>query len=479
MIMKTKTAGATGLKTRKGEVNEKQLFPNNSNPVESDLTENWQESESHSSPSGVADMDNLVYLYLSEMGQTPKLTASEEKDLGSKIEQGKYLARVEQELSERLDSLPLSSDILLEVVNRFNDSAKVFDEICELCNLDSRDSILKKATSQILHKTIDGYLDPQLIDRIAEKSGLDASAAEQALTRLSLNNLLICWQQIPGAGSRISMADFSREIQTKNFPRTLLNQETEIALHYKQIKDRAREAGDHLIIANLRLVVSIAKKFVGRGLSLSDLIQEGNIGLIRTMKKFDHRKNFKFSTYATWWIRQSISRAIADGSRTIRLPVHMVNTSKRLSATRQRLFQENGRKPSNEEISQSMGLTVTEVGQLIDAMSLEPVSLEMPIGEDDDQLSDCVEDQSIPRPEDEAADSILGEQIRKVMYTLPERERKVIELRFGLDNGNGRTLEEVSQELGITRERVRQIELKALKILREPGNRDKLRDFLF
>jgi RNA polymerase primary sigma factor len=246
----------------------------------------------------------------------------------------------------------------------------------------------------------------------------------------------------------------------------------------KQIKEQAREAGDQLIVANLRLVVSIAKKFVGRGLSLSDLIQEGNIGLIRTMKKFDHRKNFKFSTYATWWIRQSISRAIADGSRTIRLPVHMINTGKRLSATRQRLFQENGRMPNTEELSQSMGIGIDEVKDLLDALSLEPVSLETPIGDDDDQLSDCVEDQSIPRPEDEAADSLLCQQVREVMNTLPEREKRVIELRFGLDNGSSRTLEQVSQELDITRERVRQIELKALKMLREPSNKSKLADFL-
>jgi len=157
----------------------------------------------------------------------------------------------------------------------------------------------------------------------------------------------------------------------------------------------------------------------------------------------------------------------------------MVNTSKRLSATRQRLFQEFGRKPSNEELSQSMGITTTEVSELLDAMSLEPVSLEMPIGEDDDQLSDCIEDQSIQRPEDEAAEVMLSEEIRSVLSTLPERERRVIELRFGLDNGNGRTLEEVSTELGITRERVRQIELKALKILRDPHNKAKLRDFLY
>jgi RNA polymerase primary sigma factor len=442
------------------------------------VEEKWAEPDNRNAPSSVADMDNLVYLYLSEMGKTPKLNALEEKVLGSRIEQGKYLARIEQELHERLESQPLAEDIFIELIGRFIAARDVFEAVSRYCRMHTNDSVLSCAASPELHRAIDSYLDPLLIKYVAAEMGMDDTRAERSLISLSLTNLLIDWTVIKEAGQK-KMDDFVRTVQSPELTGRISQKESELALHFSRIKRDAGEASEHLIVANLRLVVSIAKKYVGRGLALSDLIQEGNIGLIRTMNKFDHRRNFKFSTYATWWIRQSISRAIADSSRTIRLPVHMVNTSKRLAATRQRLFQEYGRKPSNQEISVSMGITVEDVGELLDAMSLEPVSLEMPIGEDDDQLSDCIEDQSIQRPEDEAADAILSEEIRAVMNTLPERERRVIELRFGLDNGNGRTLEEVSTELGITRERVRQIELKALKILRDPQNKAKLRDFLY
>jgi RNA polymerase primary sigma factor len=479
MTTKTRISSRSEIKTKKATSQDLGLFPNYPNPLETENDENWHESSSGNAPSSVADMDNLVYLYLSEMGQTPKINGAKEKELGSQIEQGRYLTQLEQVISVRLESRPMATEILVELVNRFSSSGKVFEAVCQHCGLNSEFTVAQKATDPVLHRTIDNYLDPQLVSHVAAVNGIEPGQAEQALVQLSLSNLLISWNLIPEAGQTRTMAELARVIATKDFQSRLVKREQEIEAHLQHVKNTAREASDHLIVANLRLVVSIAKKFVGRGLALSDLIQEGNIGLIRTMNKFDHRKNFKFSTYATWWIRQSISRAIADGSRTIRLPVHMVNTSKRLSATRQRLFQENGRKPSNEEISKSMGITTAEVSDLLDAMSLEPVSLEMPIGEDDDQLSDCIEDQSIPRPEDEAADSMLGQQIRQVIGTLPERERRVIELRFGLDNGTGRTLEEVSTEMGITRERVRQIELKALKILRDPTNKAKLRDFLY
>jgi RNA polymerase primary sigma factor len=478
MTTRTRTPGQTLNRSAKPAL-ARSLIPSYPISPDSFQEENWQDNISRSSPNGVADLDNLVYLYLSEMGQTPKLTAADEKVLGSQIEQGKHLSRIETDIAAGNERTPKASEMMLLLVERFIRSAHLFDAVCQYCRIETLETVAQRATHPSFHRAIDGYLETILIENLADSLHQDYATIEKSLVQLSLDNLLIDWQLIKEAGKKGSMDDFSKYFHSINLKQIFEKNESKISAHFNQIKNTSLEAGDHLIVANLRLVVSIAKKFTGRGLSLSDLIQEGNIGLIRTMKKFDHRKNFKFSTYATWWIRQSISRAIADSSRTIRLPVHMVNTSKKLSATRQRLFQEFGRKPTNDEISVSMGVSADEVGELINAMSLEPVSLEMPIGEDDDQLSDCIEDQSIQRPEDEAADSFLYKQIREVINTLPEREKKVIELRFGLDNGTGRTLEQVSQEMGLTRERVRQIELKALKILRDPSNKDKLRDYLY
>jgi RNA polymerase sigma factor (sigma-70 family) len=481
--MTTKTRSNTRIDSQKVKDNAGEIslpvFPAYAGGLDVESVEGWPESEPQHSPSTIGDTENLVYLYLSEMGQTPKLNAAEEKQLGSRIEREKYLSQLAAELTLKGNSPPSSVEILSALVDRFIAAGTLFDPLCQYCRIDPKIGIMQKVADPTLHRAIDGYLDPEMVSRLAELSGLDSELIAPALIQLSLSNLLICWPIIKESGQKKSLAEFARSFKFAANRARLEKSASEISRHFELISEDAKEAGDLLIVANLRLVVSIAKKFTGRGLSLSDLIQEGNIGLIRTMKKFDHRKNFKFSTYATWWIRQSISRAIADGSRTIRLPVHMVNTSKRLSATRQKLFQEFGRRPTNGELSEHMGITEDEVGELLNAMSLEPVSLEMPIGEDDDQLSDCIEDQSIARPEDEAADAILGQQIREIINSLPGRERRVIELRFGLDNGTVRTLEEVSNEMEITRERVRQIELKALKILREPGNKAKLRDFLF
>ena len=315
------------------------------------------------------------------------------------------------------------------------------------------------------------YLGEQGIDIVNESDDEDNPGTQELEKEeeFDLNDLSVP----PGVKINDPVRMYLKEIGRVD----LLSAEEEITLA-ERIEEGDEEAKRRLAEANLRLVVSIAKRYVGRGMQFLDLIQEGNMGLIKAVEKFDYRKGFKFSTYATWWIRQAITRAIADQARTIRIPVHMVETINKLIRVQRQLLQDLGREPSPEEIAEEMDLTPEKVREIL-KIAQEPVSLETPIGEEDDShLGDFIEDQDATSPSEHAAYELLKEQLEGVLDTLTDREENVLRLRFGLDDGRTRTLEEVGKVFGVTRERIRQIEAKALRKLRHPSRSKRLKDFL-
>ena len=423
-------------------------------------------------------VDDPIRMYLHEIGRVHLLTAEDEKVLSKKMEEGKRIREIKRDYMQRYGSSPTATEIMLAILSEVGQASPVIRLLQEQLDLASNVSFREAICNAKLRDSIDGGIDQQLIQTISLQIGKSIPETGGLFVNLSLNSSLLPEEVLNVIDGSVSLDDIENLVTKAAFVSVIQVYEKRLEAYLNNIEREAERAQKHLTEANLRLVVSVAKKHIGRGMSLLDLVQEGNIGLIRAVEKFDYHKGYKFSTYATWWIRQAITRAIADQSRTIRIPVHMVETINKQLRVSRRLAQEYGREPTSKEIGKEMEIPPEKVREIIKVSQL-PISLETPMGEEEDShLGDFIEDRNALLPADAASRQLLREQIDGVLSTLTDRERRVLQLRFGLEDGRSRTLEEVGKEFQVTRERIRQIEAKALRKLRHPTRSRKLKDYL-
>ena len=418
---------------------------------------------------GVISIDDPVRMYLREIGRVPLLTAQREVDLASNMERGEYLTARQSQLKNDFGEPPATDVLGRAIYHSFREGWAHVLAMYTAVHGDERIPTKSLVLKKVLPMT---QLPEEAVSQVCAELGMSSNELEESFRLRSVE-----WELLPSTVKEL-IRDTTEWPDDAVVDQLFRDGAESIQKRWDNQIKIGHQAKVGLTEANLRLVVSVAKKYVGRGMSMLDLVQEGNLGLIRAVEKFQHHKGFKFSTYATWWIRQAITRAIADQARTIRIPVHMVETINKLIRTSRRLQQELGREPTSDEIAVAMELSPERVREIM-KISQEPISLEMPIGEEEDSnLGDFIEDQKALPPADAASRQMLKEQMEYVLLELSDRERQVLAMRFGLEDGQAKTLEEVGRVFEVTRERIRQIEAKALRKLRHPSRAKRLKDFL-